>query len=95
MLPYTSSAVFGPESSSAESVVIAGQRGVRGRNKGLEGDGSETSCRAEVDESCAVWPEELVALLLGSRDEKVWLRKSVEGGELEPVCGRSALERAN
>lgn len=96
MLPYTSSAVFGPESSSkAESVVQAGQRGVSGRNDDLEGDGSETCCRAEVDESCGVWTEELVALLLGSREEYDWLRKSVEGEELEPVCGRSALGRTN
>jgi hypothetical protein len=89
MLPYTSSAVFGPESSSAESVVQTGQRGARGCKEGLEADGSET------DESCVVWPEELVALLLGSREEKDSLRKSVEGEELEPVCGRSAFERTN
>ena len=41
-------------STYAESVVQAGQRGVRGRNEGLEADSSEIGCRAEVDESCVV-----------------------------------------
>lgn len=82
-------------STYADSVVQAGQRGVSGRNKDLEGDGSVTGCRAEIDESCGVWTDELVALLLGSREENVWLSKSVEAEELEPVCGRSAFGRAN
>lgn len=79
-------------STYADSVVQAGQRGVSGRNEDLEDDGSETGCR---DESCGVWTEELLALLPGSREENVWLSKSVEVEELEPVCGRSALGRAN
>jgi hypothetical protein len=82
-------------STYADSVVQAGQRGVSGRNVDLEDDGSETGCRAEIDESCGVWTEELVALLPGSREENVWLSKSVEVEELEPVCGRSALGRTN
>lgn len=54
-------------STYADSVV-QGQRGVRGRNEDLESDGSETGCRAVIDESCGVCTEELVALLLGSRE---------------------------
>lgn len=54
-------------STYADSVV-QGQRGVRGCSEDLEGDGSETGCRAVIDESCGVWTEELVALLLGSRE---------------------------
>jgi hypothetical protein len=82
-------------STYADSVGQVGQRGVSGRNEDLEDDGSETGCRAEIDESCGVWTEELVALLLGSREENVWLSKSVDVEELVPVCGRSALGRAN
>ncbi len=49
--------------------MVTGQRGVREPNEDLEGDGSETGSRMQLDESGGVWTEELVALLLGSREE--------------------------
>jgi hypothetical protein len=117
MLPYTSSAVLGPESSSplevvtmcqgmmhkcglvtyAESVVGRDQRGARGCNTDCEGDGAETCCSgaAAANESCGVWAEDVVALLLGLSAGKDWLRKSAEGEEPEPALGRSVGGRDN
>jgi hypothetical protein len=47
-----------------------------------------------VNVSCGIWADADVALLPGSIDVNVWLRKSEEG-DPEPVCERSVEGRVN